>query len=79
MEDEELYYEEEYNQVDDSFTEEDEKHIEEAIMERLENERLSYTYKIVSLDGLDVKLQAIENKHYFIEIKGKTMSSYKKY
>lgn len=71
---EELYYEE-----SDGFTEEDEKNIEEAIANRLKDEKLSYTYKIVSLDGLDIKLQAIENEHYFIEIKGKTMTSYKKY
>ena len=71
---EELYYEE-----SDGFTEEDEKNIEEAIANRLKDEKLSYTYKIVSLNGLDIKLQAIENEHYFIEIKGKTMTSYKKY
>lgn len=71
---EELYYEE-----SDDFTEEDEKKIEEAIMNRLKDEKLTYTYKIVSLNGLDIKLQAIENEHYFIEIKGKTMTSYKKY
>lgn len=71
---EELYYEE-----SDDFTEEDERNIEDAIMNRLKDEKLSYTYKIVSLNGLDIKLQAIENEHYFIEIKGKTMTSYKKY
>lgn len=71
--------EEEYYLESDGFTEEDEKNIDEAIMNRLKDEKLSYTYKIVSLNGLDIKLQAIENKHYFIEIKGKTMTSYKKY
>lgn len=71
--------EEEYYLESDSFTEEDEKNIDEAIMNRLKDEKLSYTYKIVSLNGLDIKLQAIENENYFIEIKGKTMSSYKKY
>ena len=71
--------EEEYYLESDGFTEEDEKNIEESIMNRLKDEKLSYTYKIVSLNGLDIKLQAIENEHYFIEIKGKTMTSYKKY
>ena len=71
--------EEEYYLESDVITEEDEKNIEEAIANRLKDEKLSYTYKIVSLDGLDIKLQAIENEHYFIEIKGKTMTSYKKY
>lgn len=71
--------EEEYYLESDGFTEEDEKNIEEAIANRLKDEKLSYTYKIVSLNGLDIKLQAIENEHYFIEIKGKTMTSYKKY
>ena len=71
--------EEEYYLESDVITEEDEKNIEEAIANRLKDEKLSYTYKIVSLNGLDIKLQAIENEHYFIEIKGKTMTSYKKY
>lgn len=77
---EELYEEEyEYPTSAEDFTEEDERNIEEAIMERLDKEHYQYTYKIVYLNGCDITLQAIENEHYFIEIKGNAMSSYKKY
>ena len=80
---EELYeeYEEEYEYPtsEEDFTEEDERNIEEAIMKRLDEEPYKYTYKIVYLNGCEITLQAIENEHYFIEFKGNTMSSYKKY
>lgn len=63
----------------DYFTEEDDERIEEAILERLHNERLSYTYKIIKEEGNELTFQAIENEHYKMHIRYKSMDSGKEY
>lgn len=69
-------YEEEY--IEDDPNDYDEGPIERAILDRLQNERLSYTYKMKEEPGRIV-LQAVENEHYKVYINYTSMHSGKEY